>query len=390
MDSQSHGVMTLFRVGRVIYGRPAAEVVVQEAERLNARCVLLLVASSLHARTDEIAKVEEALAGRHACTIAGIPPHSPESAIVAAAAQVGGMRIDLVVAIGGGSVTDAAKVLLVCLEHGIDTTVALAVHRIQWHDGNPLPQAVGPPKIPMIAVPTTLSAAEYTPIGGATDDGTRKKNAYGHVDLDIAAIVLDPAITAHTPDWLWLSTGMRAVDHAVEGLASLRSNAFCDGLATSALRLLVPGLKAIKADPADMAARLACQMGSWQATIPLSHTPMGLSHSISHALGSACQVPYGYTSCVMLPHVFRWNMPANAARQTLVTDALGSPGASAAETLGALITDLGLPQRLRDVDVREDQLADIAAATMHSHSTPANPRPVTGPGDVIEILRAAL
>jgi maleylacetate reductase len=389
MGMRSQGLMTLFPIGRVVYGRPAAEAVVEESERLGAKRVFLLVANSLKTQTDAITEVEKALGDRHAFTVAGVPPHTPESAVLAATASARRERADLLVSIGGGSVTDAAKVILVCLEHGIDTHQKLAEHRMKWSNGSPLQPPFGPPRIPMIAVPTTLSASEYTPIGSATDDATRAKNAYGHLQLNIASIILDPKITLHTPEWLWLSTGIRAVDHAAEGLASLRSNDFCDGLDASALRLLGSNLARVKANPSDMEARLTCQMGSWQATMPLSHTAMGLSHAISHALGSACHVPYGYTSCVMLPHVFAWNRKANAERQERVAECLGRPGAAAAEVLNDLIGRLGLPQRLRDVGVREEQLVGVAGATMHSHCTPANPRPVAGPEDVMEVLKAA-
>ena len=110
-------------------------------------------------------------------------------------------------------------------------------------------------------------------------------------------VVLDPAITRHTPEWLWLSTGVRSVDHAVETLSSYQSNDFADGLAESALRLLVEGLPRVKADPGDLEGRLKCQIGAWQSMISIiGGVPMGASHAIGHILGGTCDVPHGYTS----------------------------------------------------------------------------------------------
>ena len=100
-------------------------------------------------------------------------------------------------------------------------------------------------------------------------------------------------------------------------------------------------------------------------------------------------MPHGYTSCVTLPHVLRWNKPVNSERQTLVSEALGAPGADAGDAVAALIARLELPRTLRDVGVHRDQLKIIAELTMDDPWTPTNPRPVNGPGDILEILERA-
>src|SRR3546814_15601371 len=102
----------------------------------------------------------------------------------------------------------------------------------------------------------------------------------------------DPALAVHAPEWVWLSTGVRAVDHCVETLASYRSNDYADGLADSALRLLVDGLARVKADPRDLEGRLQCQTGAWQAMMPvLAGVPTGASHPTGHGPGGACGGP---------------------------------------------------------------------------------------------------
>ena len=103
---------------------------------------------------------------------------------------------------------------------------------------------------------------EFNPRSGATDERTQHKQGYGHPAMVPVAIILDPALAVHTPEWVWLSTGVRAVDHTVETLASHRSNDYADGLADSALRLLVEGLARVKADPSDLEGRLKCQIGA--------------------------------------------------------------------------------------------------------------------------------
>src|ERR1700727_886918 len=86
----------------------------------------------------------------------------------------------------------------------------------------------------------------------------------------------------------------------------------------------------------------------------------GASHGIGHVLGGTADVPHGYTSCVMLPHVLRFNEPVNGERQTLGAEALGAPGMKAADAVAALIAGLGLPSTLRAVGVKADQLDAIA------------------------------
>src|SRR5207302_5394156 len=127
------------------------------------------------------------------------------------------------------------------------------------------------------------------------------------------------------------------------------------------LGLLGAGLRAVKSDPADVAARLDCQLGSWMSMVGAqTGVNKGASHGIGHVLGGTAGVPHGYTSCVMLPHVLRFNHPVNAERQAMVSEALGRPGEPAADVVATLIVDLGLPGRLRDVGVKAEQLDAIA------------------------------
>jgi len=137
---------------------------------------------------------------------------------------------------------------------------------------------------------------------------------------------------------------VRAIDHAVEDLCSSSSKPFSDGASFHALRLLGRGLPAVKADPRNLEARLDCQLGSWMSMIGSNAgVTKGASHGIGHVLGGTAGVPHGYTSCVMLPHVLRFNYPVTVERQQLVSEALGQPGERAADALAALIVELGLP-----------------------------------------------
>jgi maleylacetate reductase len=203
-------------------------------------------------------------------------------------------------------------------------------------------------------------------------------------------VVLDPAITVHTPRRLWLSTGIRAVDHSVESICSLSGNPLSDATAIHALKLLAPSLGRTGVAPDDLQARADSMNGAWLSTIGLqSGVPMGASHGIGHALGGTAGVPHGETSCVMLPHMLRWNLPVNADAQALVSAALGSPTVAASDLIGELVSRLELPTRLRDVGVKQDQFARIAAVALHDPWTQANPRPLESVDSIVGLLEAA-
>jgi maleylacetate reductase len=203
-------------------------------------------------------------------------------------------------------------------------------------------------------------------------------------------VILDPALSRHTPEWLFLSTGMRAVDHAVETICTAAPQPLADAAGLHALRLLGCGLRAVKAGDGDHEARGDCQVGSWLSiTGSQGGVPMGASHGIGHVLGGSAGVPHGYTSCVMLPHVLRFNAATGTERQAWVSEALGRPGVAAGDAIAELVAALGLPGRLRDVGVRMDQLDQLAAASMHDRWVHTNPRRIDGPAVVRQLLEAA-
>ena len=117
--------------------------------------------------------------------------------------------------------------------------------------------------------------------------------------------------------------------------------------------------------------------------------PKGASHGIGHVLGGTAHVPHGYTSCVMLPHVLRFNEPVNREKQARVSEALGRAGEPAADVVAGLIAGLGLPMRLRDVGVKLDQLDVLSEQSMHDRWVHTNPRKIDGPVVVRELLDAA-
>ncbi len=376
------------RMDNVWFGTPAAEAIAKESARQGAERVFIVGSKSLYENTDEIAKVEQALGNRHAGTFVGIPSHSPRDAVIECAKAAEAAGADLLVTFGGGSVTDATKVVQICLKHKVFTVEGLDDYYVKTStDGSTVAPEYDGPDVRQISVPTTLSGGEFNPRGGCTDHRTKVKQGYHHPDLVPVAVILDAAATVHTPEWLWLSTGVRAVDHCVEGICSPYTNPYADGALLHGLRQLSSGLAGVTADPNDLEARQQCLMGAWMSMT--GNIPKGISHAIGHILGGTCDVPHGYTSCVMLPAALKWNEGVNPERQAMVSEAFGRPGVPASEVLADFIAGLGMPRTLGDVGVTPDQYDLIAKNTMHDRWTHMNPRKVNGEADVIEVLKLA-
>jgi alcohol dehydrogenase class IV len=387
----TNGRVVFSKMEEVIFGKPAAQAVAELARRAGAERVFLMVSGTLHRETEEIARIRAALGNLCAGVFDRMPPHSPRRAVIEAAEMARDAKADLIVTVGGGSITDAAKAVQLCLANDIHSAEAMdALRPVKGPDGAMGPPPCNPPKVRQITVPTTLSAGEFSAFSGVTDERRRVKEVLSHPGIIPAAVILDPALTVHTPEWLFLSTGIRAVDHCVEGICSPEAHPYADAQALRGLALLVSGLKRVKADPADLQARLDCQLGSWLSMAPLATgVPMGASHGIGYVLGAAFDIPHGHTSCIMLPSVMRWNKPANAARQAMVAAAMEQPGAEAGDLLDAFITGLGMPRSLSAVKIGKEHFDRIAEQAMGTPWVPRNPRRIEGPAQVREILELA-
>ena len=370
----------------VVFGRPAAAAVVEQMDRLRANRAFLMVSGTLNRDTDEIDKIRKALGPRCVASFDAMPPHTPREAVIAAALQASHANADLIVTVGGGSITDGAKAVQLCLANDIRTVDG--IDNIRANRGVMPP--VNAPSVRQISVPTTIAGGEFSAIAGVTNERTKVKEMLRHELMMPRAAILDPALTVHTPQWLFLSTGIRAVDHCVEGLCSREAHPYADAQALKGLSMLAQALPRVKADAGDLDARMDCQIGTWLSMGALSAgIPMGASHGIGYVLGAAFGVPHGYTSCVMLPSVMRWNQPDNAERQAQVATAMGHPGEDAADVLDAFIRGLGMPRSLREVSVGPEHFDRIAEQAMGTPWIPRNPRRIDGPAQVREILLLA-
>ncbi len=389
------GEFSFTRLQKVIFGAGSIVKLAGELDRRGAARAVVVTGKSLGA-SKLLDQVTGALGPRCVSVFKGISQHVPMRAVRALTDELRRQRADAVVSFGGGSPIDASKVAIASILNGRDMT--LEGGELDWS------QAFAPrdskQALLHIAIPTTLSAAEYTPAGGTTNEETRVKRGVIDARLQPAVIINDPALTVETPDWLWVATGMRALDHAVEAIYSTRHQDFTDTLAARAIRLLFAHLPGSIGEPASarLAQRGHCQMAAWFSLYGAINVRLGISHALGHKIGPTWDVPHGVTSCITLPHAMRFMAEVAPQRFEPIAEALDvafdplNPRPAAlicADRVAAFIAQFDVPHSLREAGVAYGEVARIVGP-VHEEINFAKvvDRPVTG-AEVAKLLDAA-
>jgi maleylacetate reductase len=372
----------------VAFGIPMADALSEALRRTSARRVALVTTNSLTGPGKLAESVANVLGTRLHSTTSGIHPHTQRRDVARIAQALDGA--DGVVTIGGCSVSDTVKAARLCLANGI--TDAEGMDRLRPYSDLVEGEVdnTKTPSLPFVAIPTTLSAGEYTSAAGVTDERGPVKQVFVYPGMAPDIVILDPEMTRNTPPGLFFSTGFRAVDHAIETWCSINPTPLSDAYSLHAARLLITSLLRVFDDPESMEARLNCMEGAWLSILgPADGVKAGGSHGMGHALGGTAGMPHGETSCVMLPHVLRYNMELNRDRQAAISVAVGQPDTPLADIVANMVTHLGLPSRLRDAGVSEAVLDSVAKAALHDPMLASNPRPIVSLDVARDILRKA-
>ncbi|KAI1452097.1 putative Fe-containing alcohol dehydrogenase [Annulohypoxylon moriforme] len=386
------------------FGLPFTESLVKHADdTFHASRIYIICSRSLAANTTNLDDLKKALAAKVAGVRIGLKPHSLWSEILEIVADTRKSDTDLIVTLGAGSLTDAAKIVSFALANNVSTHVELDTllpTSSQKRDD------IKPPKVPVVCIPTSLSGGEYSAFAGATNDETGQKHSFSGALKGPALVILDPELATTTPDRIWLSTGIKAVDHCVETLCSLKSDDAADRDARRGLTKLIPGLIKTKQNPKDLEARLETQLGARDAMSAAARgVPLGASHGIGHQLGPA-GVGHGETSCILNPAVCKYNYKkgANVARQDAIIQLLwedpkarevfdqsklNRDTADLGDLMDAIVRALGLPRTLKEFGIGEDKLDKIAEHSLKDRWVQSNPAPLDKEG-VLEILKMVL
>ena len=326
---------------RVVFGAGTKANVGSEVQLLNCHRAVVL---STPEQADQARNLAEALGPLSVGTLAQAVMHTPVEVTERAVEAVQSMRVDCIVAVGGGSTI------------GLSKAIALRTD------------------LPQIVLPTTYAGSEATSILGQTAAGEKTTLRSPKVLPEV--IIYDVDLTMSLPPHLTAVSGMNAIAHAVEALYAADANPITSLLAEEAIAVLGKALPRLRENPNDREARTDALYGAWLCGTCLNAVSMGLHHKLCHTLGGSFNLPHAETHTVILPHAARYNAAASPDAMRRIARALGAEDAP--QALFDLAKSLGAPVALETLGLKP---ADLARATALATKTPyPNPEPLTEPG----------
>tara|TARA_B100001146_G_scaffold99787_1_gene88393 strand:+ start:284 stop:1489 length:1206 start_codon:yes stop_codon:yes gene_type:complete len=383
---------------RIVFGNEKIDSLRDEVKKLGGKRVLVLSGRTVAEKTDSVRRINEGLGDLSAGVYSGLIQRAPLSTAIEAANMAVANGVDTLVGVGGSTISDAARMIAVLMAEGITTVDQL--RQLGEDQDMALEPNLDGKSLPLqVSIPTTLSAGEFNMGGGnVLDDQAGHKIRVRHPRLYADLIMLDPVMTEGTPDWLWLSTGVKALDHCIERLYSTGNQPAIDAPVLAAAEMLFTYLPKSRESDGDPEARLQCLVAAWMSMMGAPNFSMGLSHAIGHIIGVHYSVGHGYTSCVTQPYVMEFNRPVSAAKQALLArsaglDTRGMSDEAAAEAAARAVDDfimgMGMPHRLRELEIPEEDLPKIAELVLTDGGTRSNPIYITSAEQVMGVLTAA-
>lgn len=349
----------------------------------------IVVCGQSVAAGDMLTRVRRALGDHCVGVFDGVKAHTPFDGVQAAAEVVKRHNADAIVSVGGGSAIDAGKGVALLLATGGD----FAPYAIDWGSKGMARAALGMVPIRHIAVPTTAgSASDVMPTAGIRDPKQLKKMLFWDDRLVPDATILDPEMAVFAGPELTAATGMTAMARAIECLYSKHRHPISTGLALHAARLLRTALPRSVMHPNDLDARADCQMASLMSGTASINAMVSIVHAIGHIIGPRFHLQHGVSHAMLLAPALRRLLPAIGGDGRYVLEALGCAADGSVDDVAAalrtLLVKLPLPQRLRDVGVKTEDIAMIAQGTMGDYMMANLAAPMTQ-ADVESLLREA-
>ncbi|WP_327181484.1 maleylacetate reductase [Streptomyces sp. NBC_01334] len=335
---------------RVVFGAGRVRELADETQRLGLRRILVIASRRRAAEAETVADLlDGAAVAIHAEGEVHVPSRVAQRAVSRALEE----RADGCVAIGGGSAIGLAK------------AVALST------------------SLPFVAVPTTYSGSEMTPIWGMT--GSDGKVTGRDPRVLPRTVVYDPALTTKLPAQVSVTSGLNAVAHAAEALYAHDASPVSSMMAVEGVRALWQALPEVVADGADLSHRTRALYGAWLSGACLGATTMGLHHKLCHILGGLFDLPHSETHTVLLPHVLAYNLPAAPRAALALGDALGT--SDVPRTIFDMAERLGVPTSLKQLGLPTGGVEMVVERAMALSVT--HPRPVSAEA-VRTIMHSAL
>ncbi|MGF7161004.1 alcohol dehydrogenase [Rhodoligotrophos appendicifer] len=378
---------------RVILWPGAIDALADEVSKLG--CTRVMVTAGRNTRQTQLfQKVMKALGDLVVTVFEEVVEHSSTVAVTKGAAIARAEKIDGFVAVGGGSSSDTAKGIAIMVAEGgkIEDHASSFVPPDKFY-----PTELHQPKLPVIAVPTTASAAEVTPgLGIRAEDG--RKLLFWDVKLACRLIVLDPQANIEVPASLMAATAMNGFAHCAEGLYSRMRNPISEGLALQGIRILSEAIPAMVKDPASVDHRAGVLAGAHISGMVISNARVGIHHAVCHCLGALGGLGHGVSNSIMLPHALAYNLDVANSQLARMADAMGADirnltpeqaATCAIEAVRELQSASKVPTRLRDTGLDKALLPAIAEHTLSDRGMFFNPRRTNDAAPILAMLEAA-
>ena len=378
-----------FNPTKIVFGNKTiaklAELVPAEAR------VLILYGGASARKNGTLDEVKAALGGRTLFEFGGIEANPTFETLMRAVDVVRAEKIDFLLAVGGGSVLDAAKAVALLVTNPDSTLAEMSE------------TSVLQPRLPLIAIPTTAgTGSETTNVTVIIDAVSGRKQVLAHASLMPDVAILDAALTESVPPHITAMTGIDALTHAVEAYSARHATPFTDSLAMGAIAMIGEALPKAVGCGQDLAARENMLLASCMAGMAFSSAGLGLCHAMAHQPGAALHIPHGLANALLICNVIRYNANDNPTKQTAfsqydrpqarrryaeIADHLGlsAPGDRTAAKIEKLLAwlesvkaELGIPKSIREAGVQEaDFLAHVdklSEDAFDDQCTGANPR----------------
>jgi alcohol dehydrogenase len=378
---------SVYQPTRVVFGDGAISELALELKKLGVERPVIVTDKILREKTDVVSRVEKALGPRHAGTYDGVIPDTGVEVIDQGAAFCRTLNCDGLVSVGGGSAIDTAKGMAIVLTEG---------GSIRDHQGA---SRLTRRQTPHVSIPTTAGTGSEVSLYIVVKDHERHEKMHFMEDRIIPDVaVLDPSLTLGLPKMLTAATGADALTHAIEAYTSVNRNPIADGLALQAIRLIHQYLPLACEQPNDKIARGQMLVAANIAGQAFNSTGVGLVHAMAHVIGARHGVHHGTANAICLPYVIKFNSDELGARYRDVAAAMSvdtrslddeKAGHAAADAVTDLLKKIGLPLRLRDVKVPEDDLPAMVEGSLSDGAIVYNGKFAADPDLVLGVYREA-
>jgi maleylacetate reductase len=356
-------------------------------DRFGWRRLLLCTTRSLR-RDGSVDSLKLTLGERLVALFEQVQPHVQDFQVEEVLQIAIEQDVDAVVGMGGGSPIGMAKAVAATLEEKRTGKPARAVIPIDQ------------PLVPVIAIPTTYAGSEMTAVYGITHsrEVPPRKVTVNNPKITPKLVVYDPKLTLDLPPEMTASTGINALAHCIEALYSITRYPLSTAAAISGIQHINNALYRCYTDGSDLEARTEMLTGAHLAGLSLASASMGLHHGLCHVLGGSAGVPHGIANSIILPHAIRFNADATTPQLVPAAEAMGiSKNGSrlmvaieaTAQKVFDLVGKMGLPQRLREVGVKEADLPRLAQLGFQNSTVKKNPKPIKDAAQIERLLREA-